>query len=169
VEKIISSLKGTFIMEKSEEKLPQNIQHLLMEIGEKMVTFRLYLLTKNTPWEVYNNLSEAGCDLLLVHSERNEKIKIEVKTRQRLYTTGKYPERVQFTVTQNEYDNCDFVIGYLLDQNHFFVIPRDELSPTSSNGKSLYKFVIRLKKDGSVNPAGDEYLNRWDLILNKIN
>lgn len=155
-------------MEKSKQKLPQNIQHLLMEIGEKMVIFRLFLLTINTPWDVYSNLGEAGCDLLLVHNKRNEKLKVEVKTRQRLYTTGKHPELVQFTVTESEYNNCDFVVGYLLEHNYFFIIPRDELSPTSSNGKGLYKFVVRLKQDGSLNPGGEKFQNRWDLILEKM-
>jgi len=51
--------------EDSNEKLPQNIQRLLMEIGERMVLFRLFLLVKDTEWDVYQNLSESGCDLLL--------------------------------------------------------------------------------------------------------
>lgn len=50
-------------MDNGLKKLPQNIQHLLMEIGEKMVTFHLYVRTQNTPWKVYNNLNEVGCDL----------------------------------------------------------------------------------------------------------
>lgn len=46
----------------NKEKLPQNIQHLLMEIGERMVLFRLFLLVKDTEWNVYQNLGEIGCD-----------------------------------------------------------------------------------------------------------
>lgn len=96
-----------------EVKLPQNVQNLIKEIGEKLVLFRLFLLVKNTNWEVYQNYSEPGCDLILLNSLMNRKIKIEVKTRQRLYTTSKKKaKRVQFTLTANEYDNCDFLIGY---------------------------------------------------------
>ena len=70
-------------------KLPQNIQHLLMEIGEKSVLFKLFLLTKDTEWEVYQNLTEQGCDIVINNmADGNNRIKIEVKTRQRLHSTS---------------------------------------------------------------------------------
>lgn len=108
-------------MSDNEEKLPQNIQHLLMEIGERMVLFRLYILAKDTEWDVYQNLGEKGCDLLIVNGTTNNKIKIEVKTRQRLYTTSKKGKnRVQFTVTENEFNSCDFIAAYWVEENYFF-------------------------------------------------
>ena len=92
-----------------KDKLPQNIQHLLMEIGEKMVLFRLFLLLKDTEWDVYQNLGEAGCDLVILNRIGNRKLKIEVKTRQRLYSTSddKKLRTVHYTITENEYSNCD--------------------------------------------------------------
>lgn len=80
--------------DENKEKLPQNIQHLLMEIGERMVLFRLFLLVKDTDWNVYQNLVETGCDLLLLNSLTNQKLKIEVKTRQRLYLLQKNLEKI---------------------------------------------------------------------------
>lgn len=151
------------------KKLSQNIQHLLMEIGEKMVAFHLHLKTRGTPWEVYSNLGEVGCDLLLINRQSAEKIRVEVKTRQRLYTTGKHRNQVQFTVTETEYNHCDFVIGYWLERNEFFVIPRDALVPTSSKGKRLYKFVVQVKRDGKVSGQAKEFLNQWNLVTDRIN
>lgn len=48
-------------------KLPQNIQALIGEIGEKQVLLRQSLLTLGTDWRVFRNLGEAGYDVLLLH------------------------------------------------------------------------------------------------------
>ena len=80
----------------SRKKLPQNIQALIGEIGEKQVLLRLYLLVHENSWDVFHNLGEAGFDVLLQNSTTGEKIRVEVKTRQKLYTTGKNIQRVQF-------------------------------------------------------------------------
>lgn len=48
-------------------KLPQNIQSLIGEIGEKQVLLRQSLLTLDTDWQVFRDLGEAGYDVLLLH------------------------------------------------------------------------------------------------------
>jgi hypothetical protein len=49
-----------------------------------------------------------GCDLILLNSGNNNKIKIEVKT-SKVYTTSKNEKAaVQFTLTEAEYEACDF-------------------------------------------------------------
>lgn len=101
---------------------------------------------------------------MLINEQSNDRIRLEVKTRQRLHTTGKRRNQIQFTVTESEYLNCDFVIGFWLEHNKFFVIPRNALSPTTSRGKRLYKFVARVKKDGEVGGKASEFINQWDLI-----
>ncbi|SDH03833.1 hypothetical protein [Desulfosporosinus hippei] len=151
------------------EKLPQNIQHLLMEIGEKSVLFRLYLLTKSTGWEVYQNLGESGCDLILLNSKSGDKIKIEVKTRQRLYTTSKNAVgTVHFTLTENEYKNCNFLVAYWVENNFFFIVPKHDLKPMKSNEKTLYKFIVRENKIGTLDSNSQHYLNDWKPILEAI-
>lgn len=155
------------LLEDIKEKLPQNIQHLLMEIGERMVLFRLFILVKDTEWNVYQNLGEAGCDLLLLNSATNKKLKIEVKTRQRLYSTseGNRLNTLQFTITENEYNSSDFFVCYWLELNAFFIVPKLRLKATSSNGKSLYKFIARRRSDGSFDEGSAAYLDKWDAII----
>lgn len=155
--------------QEENEKLPQNAQHLLMEIGEKSVLFRLFLLVRDKNWEVYQNLGYSGCDIILVDSTTNNRVKIEVKTRQRLYTTSKrFKNRVQYTITENEYDNCDFVIAFWFEENHYFIVPKEDLDVTSSNGKILYKFIISKDGQGTLNARGQAYLDRWDLIEERM-
>lgn len=150
-----------------KEKLPQNVQHLLMEIGEKMVLYRLFIRTQNTEWDAFQNLGESGCDLLLLNSITNAKLKIEVKTRQRLYSTSDKSRlnTVQYTVSENEYKNCDFVICYWLEENAFFIVPKKELSPTSSNDKILYKYIVRKRADGTFDDKSVQYYEKWDSLL----
>ena len=97
----------------SRKKLPQNIQALIGEIGEKQVLLRLYLLVHENSWDVFHNLGEAGFDVLLQNSTTGEKIRVEVKTRQKLYTTGKNIHRVHFFLTDGEYQACDYLIASL--------------------------------------------------------
>ena len=75
--------------ESTAVKLPQNIQALVGEIGELQVLLRLSILAHQTDWEVFHNLGEAGYDVLLLNSITANRIRIEVKTRQKLFTTGK--------------------------------------------------------------------------------
>lgn len=155
--------------EVAKDKLPQNMQNLLMEIGEKSVLFQLFILVKDTNWDVYYNLGEVGCDLVLVDNKSNKKLKIEVKTRQRLYTTSKNENTVHFTVSELERYSSDFIIGYWYEENAFFIIPVNELTETSNKGKSVFKFVVRKCKDGNFNSKGTEFLNKWDLIKEALN
>lgn len=155
--------------ESAKDNLPQNMQNLLMEIGEKSVLFQLFILLKDTSWDVYYNLGEVGCDLVLVDNKSNKKLRIEVKTRQRLYTTSKNENTVHFTVSELERYSSDFIIGYWFEENAFFIIPVSELTETSNNGKSLFKFVVRKCKDGNFNSKSTEFLNKWDLIKEALN
>lgn len=153
--------------DENKEKLPQNIQHLLMEIGERMVLFRLFLLVKDTEWNVYQNLGEIGCDLLLLNSITNQKLKIEVKTRQRLYSTSKGTQKniAQFTITENEYNSCDFVICYWLEENAFFIVQKSELGETSSNGNPVFIFRVKRRQVGGFDENSTRFLDKWDTII----
>ena len=155
----------------NNKKLPQNILQLLSEIGEKTVLFRLYLLLRNTKWDVYQNLDESGCDIILLNNKTSNKtsrtIKIEVKTRQRLSTTSS-KKFFDFTLTENEYKNTDFLIGYWHDKNYFFIVPTKELKATLSNNNKKYKLRIKYKTDGTLCDASKKYLNKWNFIENKI-
>ena len=154
-------------MSENNEKIPQNIQHLLMEIGEKSVLFRLFLLTKEFPeCKVYQNLSGVGYDILFLKG--NKEIKIEVKTRQRLYTTstGSQAKTVQFTVTKNEYDNCNFIVAYWYEKNYYFIVPKADLRETSSNGNSVFKFIVRELGNGKLDENSLKYRDKWEKLLN---
>ena len=145
----------------SRKKLPQNIQALIGEIGEKQVLLRLYLLVHENSWEVFHNLGEAGYDVLLLNATTGEKIRIEVKTRQKLYTTGKNIQRVIYDLSDGEYQASDFLIAYFLDLGNFYVVPKSELKPVSVNNLSRWRFTLSLNKQGAPHPRFDEFHNAW--------
>ncbi len=134
-----------------------------MDIGEKAVLFRLYLLLMDKPWNVFYNLYEPGCDIILMHEKSNKVLKIEVKTRQRLYTTGKN-KNFKFQLTENEYQNINFLIAYWFEKNLYFIVPKEELKRTTSHGTPLYYIPIYEKADGTINEAINIFNDRWDLI-----
>lgn len=151
-----------------KDKLPQNIQNLLMEIGEKSVLFKLVLLTKENPdWEVYYNLNDSGYDLILIKKNSSKRVRIEVKTRQRLYTTSDENKKrtVHYTITRNEYEDSDFIIAYWFEKNYYFVVPTCELNETSSNGIPIYTFIVREKANGEIDDNSKKYLDKWEILL----
>ena len=93
--------------------------------------------------------------------------KLEVKTRQRLYTTSKI-KHFNFCVTQNEYDNIDFLICYWFEKNEYFIVPKKELDKTKSSKKNIYYLKAGLKKDGSYGFKLDKYKSKWELILKEM-
>jgi hypothetical protein len=148
-------------MEVPTEKLPQNIQSLIGEIGEKQVLLRLYLLAHGTAWNVFHNLGEAGFDALLLNSKTGEKVRIEVKTRQKLYTTGKHHDRFNFFLTDGEYQACDFLVAYLLDTNEFFIVSKEDLKRGQANGITRWRFNVRLNQKGVTGPSLAGYRGAW--------
>lgn len=165
----------------SKELLSQNIKACIEVIGENYTLFKLYLVcndinlrdAKNN-WAPFKNLSAKGCDIILTNLNDNpftnykKVVKIEVKTRQKLHTTNKNPgtkNKVTFRLTETEYINCDFLVGYWLGNDHFYVVPKDKLKRSSKNG---YVFTARIDKD--YKPIGNNsyYIEQWDLIDNFI-
>ena len=152
---------------KKNIKLSQNIQTLIGDIGEKQVLLRLAIYCHGTNWNVFNNLGESGYDLLLQNNVTSDRVRIEVKTRQKLFTTGKKKTRYQFMLTDIEYKSCDFLIAYVIDSNDFYIVPKKELKPTSSNGNPKWRFTL-----GNINEESKsknvKYRNVWDVLFAKI-
>jgi hypothetical protein len=144
------------------EKLPQNIVALIGEIGEKQVLLRLSLLAHGTKWQAFYNLGEAGFDALLLKPETNEKIRIEVKTRQKLFTSGSNKRRYNFILSSGEYEACDFLVAYLLDTNDFFVVPKGDLRRRSVSGD--YRFTVRLDENKHFSPDLNKYHKAWHIL-----
>lgn len=156
------------------EKVPQNISSLIGEIGEQMVLFKLFELTHaQEHLEIFKNYSESGYDIGIRISP-DKKVRIEVKTRQHLVTTTaeKNKNTCHFTLTANEKDNADFLIGYWIDHNSFFIVPISELKPAKNNGKLVYKHIVtKLKTKNEKNiysNASMPFLENWTAILNFI-
>lgn len=145
-------------------KLPQNIQALIGDIGEKLALLQLYFLVRGTPWQVYQNLCDPGYDILLSNPVSGESIRIEVKTRQRMQTTSKRPGRIHFTLTKLEHDTCDFLVAYLVDQNSFYIVSKGELREYHSKSDTLWKFILTLTKSGQAHPRFDRYRDAWTSI-----
>lgn len=157
-------------------KVPQNIQDLIGEIGERLVLFKLYELTHtNTDLDIFKNYSESGYDIGILNTKTRKKVKIEVKTRQHLITTTaeKNKNSCHFTLTANEKEHADFAVCYWLEYGSFFIIPTKKLHKNKSGSKYVYKHIVsRLKKPkietNLYSPDSMPYLDNWEVILNFI-
>jgi len=112
---------------------------------------------------VFHNLGEAGYDLLL-HPDTGERIRIEVKTRQRMYTTSRRRGTVQFFLTDGEYRACDFLVACPLDHNGFYVVPKRALKEGHSGQKTRWRFVLTINKDGRPHPRFEKYRDAWHTL-----
>lgn len=158
------------------EKVAQNISDLIGEIGERMALFKLYELTHTQKHlEIFKNYSDSGYDIGIRNSNTGKKVKIEVKARQHLVTTTaeKSKNSCHFTLTANEKNSADFLIGYWLEHNSFFIVPTSELNQSKSKSKLLYKHIVtkykRPKDEASIySDASMPFFNNWTAILNFI-
>jgi len=147
----------------ARQKLPQNIHALIGEIGEKLVLLRLAVLCHQTAgWSVFQNIGEAGFAILLLNTVTNERRSIEVKTRQKLYTTGKNRQQVMFQMTVGEYQACDVLLACFLDTQTIYVIPKDELRQAS--GGQRWRFVVTTNSQGLPHPRFKQFESAWHLI-----
>lgn len=161
----------------NKKKATQNISNLIGEIGEQMVLFKLYELTFNHEnLEVFKNYSDSGYDIGIRNNVINKKVKIEVKTRQHLITTTaeKSKNVCHFTLTENEYKSADFLIGFWLEFNAFFIVPIKNLKKNKNNGKFVYKHIVtkyKKPKDDTNLYSKDslEFYNKWETILKFVN
>lgn len=159
------------------EKVSQNISDLIGEIGERMALFKLYELTHTQNYlEIFKNYSDSGYDIGVRNSKTGKKVKIEVKARQHLVTTTaeKSKNSCHFTLTANEKNSADFLIGYWLEHNSFFIVPTSELKVSKNNGKLVYKHIVtkykKPKDETSIySDASMPFFNNWATILNFIN
>lgn len=151
-------------MASTRRRLPQNIQALIGDIGEKQVLLRLFLLVQDTPWEVFRNVGEAGYDILLLNPQTNERVRIEVKTRQRMYTTGKPNRPVHFRLTDGEYQACDSLVAYFLDLNAFYIVPKSDLKEAHSGNRTYWRFILTTNKQGKLHPRFAQYQDAWQNI-----
>lgn len=154
-------------------QLPQNLKALLQDVGEGVVLMNLALRLFSHPgWRVFRNYAEAGCDLLLLRTaagSKSKQIKVEVKTRQSFLTDRKSKNALHFTLSQSERDSAEFLVAYWFERNDFFVLPTNQLQSVNASGKKVFKFIAYLTKDGTYNESSASALNRWDLILDRLN
>jgi hypothetical protein len=147
----------------NRKKLPQNIHALIGEIGEKQVLLRLCLKAQTNAWQVFHNLGEAGYDVLLLNPDKSMQIRIEVKTRQRLYTTRKKHQNrpPSFYLTDIEYQSCDFLVAYYLDRNEFYIVPKEHLERGTNASKVNWRFRPDINSKRPPQHDSEIYLNAW--------
>ena len=128
--------------------------------------FYLYYYFNDKGWSVYRNYDEKGYDILLFNHKAGKRIKIEVKTRQRLISSASNKNKnTHFTLTEIEKNEANYLIGLWLEYNMFFIVPASELTQTKSNNKKLYKFIVNINKKGELNSNAKPYLNNWLPII----
>ena len=146
---------------KPQKKLPQKLIDLVSDIGENAVLFHIYSRIHATGWQAFKNLDESGCDIVVLNRKTDRLLKIEVKTRQSLYTTAfskKTEGKRQFEVSLNEFREMDLLICYWFDFNAYFIIPKEEINEGNR------KVIIRHGKNGGFGDR-DKYLNNWDNLI----
>ncbi len=147
-----------------EDKLLQNIQALIGEIGEKQVLLRLFLLIQGTPWQLYHNLGEEGYGLLMLNQETRETIYVDVKTRRSPSNTNPLRRRIKFSLSEKEYKNCDFLVAYLIDTNGFYVVPRQDLEAVTIGSTQRWRFVLEMDENGHPTPHCARYRDAWHTL-----
>lgn len=149
-----------------KEKLPQNLVSLIGKIGEELTLFKLYVYLKsqnNRDWSIYKNYEEKSCDLILSNKKNGTQIKLEVKTRQGLYSTEtslKTKNIRGFEMTESEYYECDYLISYWMDYDAFFIIPKSDI-PNPKKGRTTFR-VTRTKNNNF--GKNEKYYNNWNNI-----
>ncbi|MEQ8906411.1 hypothetical protein [Ekhidna sp.] len=169
-------------------KIPQTIQNLIGEVGEGLVLFKLYELCQDSKkLEVFKNYSEPGYDCGIrimdpLKKGKSDKVKIEVKARQRLISVSESKNSAHFTLTENERKCADFLVGYWLEYNHFFIVPVNDLNKVKSGEKDgkakyVYKHIAtrsaskKVKFESEIDRYTQKshgYFDKWDLILEEI-
>lgn len=153
-------------MEHISKKTSQNISDTLKEIGELSCLFYLYYHFNDKGWSVYKNFDEKGYDILLFNKKTGKKIKIEVKTRQRIISSSSNKNNItHFTLTEVEQHEANYLVGLWFEHNMFFIVPTSKLMKTKSNKNKLYKFIVRMNKKGEINPSAKPFLNNWKCII----
>lgn len=147
-----------------EDKLLQNIQALIGEIGEKQVLLRLFLLIQGTCWQLYHNLGEEGYGLLLLNQETRETIYVDVKTRRSPSNSIKLRRRIKFSLTDEDYKNCDFLVAYLIDTNGFYIVPRADLEEVYVGSTRRWRFVLEMDENGEPLPHCARYRDAWHTL-----
>ena len=138
----------------------QTEKDILAQIGENSVLLQLSLRSSSR-WKVYRSIKDSGCDIILENNE-SKKVKIEVKTRQKLCAKAEKERGPQFTLTEKERNSADYVICYWWEKNDYFVVPKKDLIETKNGEKTVYKFSVG--KLGS-NERTNKYLNNWDQLF----
>lgn len=155
-------------------ELSQNLKTVLQEVGEGAVLIQLAIRIRELRgWTIYKNYAEDGCDIVIQPTKQRNTVKrplfIEVKTRQALLTARRHRNAMQFSITANERDACDFVVAYWFERNAFFVVPRNSLRRTRAGDKVLYKFIAYWSdRANQFTAASESYRDRWDLVLERL-
>jgi hypothetical protein len=152
-------------MEHIDKLVPQNIKTAIKEIGELFCMFYLYYHYCEAGWSIYRNFDEKGYDILMLNRKEDKKVKIEVKTRQKIISSQKNANRTtHFTLSQIERKEADYLIAVWLEHNFFFVVPTSTLRETSSKGKKLFKFIAKINKDNELDSGALKFLSKWEQI-----
>ena len=146
-------------MEKDSRQLPQNVKALIGDVGEETVMLHLSLMAAGTPWSVFRNVSEPGYDLLVRNRETGDRIRIEVKCRQRLASRQDPTDDVNFYATANEYKNMDVMVSYFVDHHGFYVVPKADLKPNPA--RTTWRFTLTMNREGIPHPKFDKYRDAW--------
>jgi hypothetical protein len=147
------------------KQLPQNLKALLQDIGENAALFCIFTKIHQTEWKAFKNLDEAGCDIVLMNLKTSKLLKIEVKTRQSIYSSAKKKNHNSklFQMTKLEYNSMDFLICYWFDNNNFFLVPKGDID---GKKKSIRIRIVKGKND--LYGVNEKYRNNWDVLVKAL-
>ena len=147
---------------KDENENKKDATQILKEVGEMLVAYELAM----RGWAVSKNLGP-GYDLHIRKIDgRGESIErfIEVKTRDKIHSTGVHKNTTHFDISQKEAESCDFAICHLYGENAFFILSKEDVASLNKTGRGKRRFTVKKLKGGTFSPNSLEHYNRWDKI-----
>jgi len=152
----------------SLKALPDNLQSLVDEIGRKQVFLHLLQLTRGTDWNVFQALGEPGFDALLLHAKSGKQVRLGVRTRLGYELDTGTIRAVGLSLTEEEYQVCDYLVGCLLEPNEFFVFAKEDLEKGQEYGKVVWGRVVMVNEEGELLPEFIPYRGAWQLLLRSV-
>ncbi len=102
-----------------------------------------------------------GYDLYISKNNGRVHRNIEVKTRDPYEKTRETKNRINFFVSKNEMEKCDFVICYLHGINIYLIIRKTEI-PIMENEKR--RILIYLTKNNEVGGNWKQFVDNWGVL-----
>jgi hypothetical protein len=69
-------------------------------------------------------------------------------------------------LSEVERHSSDFLVAFWLEYNWFFIVPTSKLKKYTTNGKNMYRFIVRYnKKSKAIDKEASKFSGKWEEIV----